>query len=95
MSKKELSPDQLMRLRVQQMREESGKEWLELMINELAQINRRIRSKLVRDEKPRYNTYVRSLTSDLLIYLGLYDEILEVLMRDYVMRKVHVKEEES
>lgn len=39
-----------------------------------------IRGKLTRDKSPRYNTYVRSLTADLDVWMNSVEELLVVLV---------------
>lgn len=68
---------------------DSDNELFEQLI-EISLNHQHIRGKLTRDKSPRYNTYVRSLTADLLLWMNSVEELLMVLAVElYKERQSH------
>lgn len=79
MSDKKRMLDNL-KYRLENQMKEVDSDWILDSLVTIKSQNKHIRSKLVNKSKPRYNSYVKSLTADLLIWMGSVEEILDILV---------------
>lgn len=62
---------------------------------ELKEQSKVIRGKMVRDTKPHYNNYVRSMLKDLNIWMKGIEDVIDILTYEYYKQKTHEEVKET